>query len=70
MNEPGSTIPLGGIEPRPREHSRVAPKHTIIATGPSTSDIIDPLPDGNVIYNFRYHRPNPVHAPGRKLEQS
>lgn len=40
-----------------------APKHTIIATGPNWSDIADlltqqPLPDGNVIYNFHYYDPH------------
>jgi endoglucanase len=40
-----------------------APKHTIIATGPNWSDIIDlltqhPLPDGNMIYTFHFYEPN------------
>src|SRR5579871_57855 len=40
-----------------------APKNTIIATGPKWSDIADlmtqqPLPDGNVIYNFHYYDPH------------
>ncbi len=42
---------------------KAAPRNTIIATGPSWSDISDlltqqPLPDGNVIYNFHYYDPH------------
>jgi aryl-phospho-beta-D-glucosidase BglC (GH1 family) len=41
----------------------VAPKNTIIATGPNYSDIRDlltqhPLPDGNVIYTFHFYNPH------------
>jgi aryl-phospho-beta-D-glucosidase BglC (GH1 family) len=41
----------------------VAPKNTIIATGPNYSDIVDllamhPLADGNVIYNFHFYDPH------------
>ena len=40
-----------------------APRNTIIATGPNTSDIPDllslhPLADGNVIYNFHFYEPH------------
>jgi len=42
---------------------QVAPKNTIIATGPNYSDIPDlltqhPLSDGNVIYNFHFYDPH------------
>jgi aryl-phospho-beta-D-glucosidase BglC (GH1 family) len=41
----------------------VAPKNTIIATGPNYSDIADlltihPLSDGNAIYNFHFYDPH------------
>ena len=42
---------------------QVAPRNTIIATGPNYSDIQDlvtlhPLADGNVIYNFHFYDPH------------
>jgi aryl-phospho-beta-D-glucosidase BglC (GH1 family) len=42
---------------------KAAPGNTIIATGPNWSDVADlltqqPLPDGNVIYNFHYYDPH------------
>ena len=66
MNEPEVHDPYrwAGIQAAAAEAVReVAPKHTIIATGPNWSDIIDlltqhPLPDGNVIYNFHFYEPN------------
>jgi endoglucanase len=66
MNEPEVHGPYrwAGIQDAAAEAIReVAPKHTIIATGPNWSDIIDlltqhPLPDGNVIYNFHFYEPN------------
>jgi aryl-phospho-beta-D-glucosidase BglC (GH1 family) len=41
----------------------VAPKNTLIATGPNYSDLADllvmqPLGDGNVIYNFHFYNPH------------
>ena len=66
MNEP--EVPLPGrwatIQAAAAAAIRqAAPKHTIIATGPNWSDIADlltqqPLPDGNVIYNFHYYEPH------------
>lgn len=42
---------------------QVAPRNTIIATGPNYSNILDllslqPLADGNVIYNFHFYEPH------------
>jgi endoglucanase len=66
MNEPEVNDPYrwAGIQAAAAQAIReAAPKHTIIATGPNWSDIIDlltqhPLPDGNVIYNFHFYEPN------------
>jgi hypothetical protein len=66
MNEPEVNDPYrwAGIQARVATAIReVAPHHTIIATGPNYSDIVDlltlhPLPDGNVIYNFHFYDPH------------
>jgi len=66
MNEPEENDPYrwAGIQARVAAAIReAAPRHTIIATGPNYSDIIDlltqhPLPDGNVIYNFHFYDPH------------
>jgi hypothetical protein len=66
MNEPEEPDPYrwAGIQARVAAAIReVAPKHTIIATGPNYSDIVDlltqhPLADGNVIYNFHFYDPH------------
>jgi len=66
MNEPEVSDPYrwAGIQARAAAAIReVAPANTIIATGPNYSDIADlltqqPLPDGNVIYNFHYYDPH------------
>ena len=66
MNEPEVSDPYrwAGIQARVAAAIReVAPHHTIIATGPNYSDIVDlltqhPLPDGNVIYNFHFYDPH------------
>jgi hypothetical protein len=66
MNEPEVSDPYrwAGIEAAAAAAIRAAaPKHTIIATGPKWSDIADllsqqPVPDGNVIYNFHYYEPH------------
>lgn len=66
MNEPEANDPYrwAGIQSRVAAAIReVAPKNTIIATGPNYSDIVDlltqlPLPDGNVIYNFHFYDPH------------
>jgi len=66
MNEPEVLDPYrwagiqAGVAAAIRE---VAPKNTIIATGGNYSDIRDllalqPLPDGNVIYNFHFYDPH------------
>ncbi len=65
MNEPEETDPYRweGIQARAAVAIReVAPKNTIIATGPSWSGIGDlvtqhPLADGNVIYTFHFYQP-------------
>ena len=65
MNEPEQTDPYrwAGIQARAAEAVReVAPKNTIIATGPNWSGIGDlvtlrPLADGNVIYTFHFYQP-------------
>jgi len=66
MNEPevGDPYRWAGIQARIAGAIReVAPKHTIIATGPNYSDLQDlltqqPLADGNVIYNFHFYNPH------------
>jgi endoglucanase len=66
MNEPEVNDPYrwAGIQARVAAAIReVAPKNTIIATGPNYSDIQDlltqhPLADGNVIYNFHFYDPH------------
>ncbi len=66
MNEPEESDPYrwAGIQARVAAAIReVAPRHTLIATGPNYSDIVDlltqhPLPDGNVIYNFHFYDPH------------
>ncbi len=66
MNEPEVPLPSrwAAIQAAAAAAIReAAPKHTIIATGPNWSDIADlltqqPLPDGNVIYNFHYYEPH------------
>ncbi len=61
MNDP---YRWAGIQARVAGAIReVAPKNTIIATGPNYSDIVDllamhPLSDGNVIYNFHFYDPH------------
>jgi aryl-phospho-beta-D-glucosidase BglC (GH1 family) len=65
MNEPAVSDPYrwAGIEARIVAAIReVAPRNTIIATGPNYSGIADlltqhPLIDGNVIYNFHFYDP-------------
>jgi hypothetical protein len=65
MNEPEVSDPYrwSGIQARLAAAIReVAPKHTIIATGPNYSDLQElltqqPLADGNVIYNFHFYNP-------------
>ena len=66
MNEPEENDPYrwAGIQTRVAAAIReVAPRNTIIATGPNYSDIVDlltqqPLVDGNVIYNFHFYDPH------------
>jgi endoglucanase len=66
MNEPEVNDPYrwAGIQARAAAAIReAAPKNTIIATGPNWSSIADlltqnPLPDGNVIYNFHFYEPH------------
>ncbi len=66
MNEPEVSDPYrwAGIQARVAAAIReVAPRNTIIATGPNYSDIVDllamyPLDDGNVIYNFHFYEPH------------
>jgi aryl-phospho-beta-D-glucosidase BglC (GH1 family) len=66
MNEPEENDPYrwAGIQARVAAAIReVAPRNTIIATGPNFSDIADlltqhPLSDGNVIYNFHFYDPH------------
>ena len=66
LNEPEVNDPYrwAGIQARVAAAIReVAPKNTIIATGPNYSDIPDlltqhPLADGNVIYNFHFYYPH------------
>ncbi|WP_348262332.1 cellulase family glycosylhydrolase [Telmatobacter sp. DSM 110680] len=66
MNEPEERDPYrwAGVQARAAEAIReAAPRNTIIATGPNWSSIADlltqePLPDGNVIYNFHFYEPH------------
>lgn len=66
LNEPEESDPYrwSGIQARvAAEIRKVAPHNTIIATGPNYSDIADlmtlqPLVDGNVIYNFHFYDPH------------
>jgi len=66
MNEPEErdAYRWAGVQARAAEAIRsVAPKNTIIATGPNWSSIADlltqePLPDGNVIYTFHFYEPH------------
>ena len=66
MNEPEVRDPYrwAGIQARAAAAIReVAPRNTIIATGPNWSGIADlltqqPLPDGNVIYAFHFYEPH------------
>jgi hypothetical protein len=66
LNEPEVSDPYrwAGIQAREAAAIReVAPKNTLIATGPNYSDIVDllamhPLADGNVIYNFHFYDPH------------
>jgi endoglucanase len=66
MNEPEEHDPYrwAGVQTRAAAAIReVAPKNTIIATGPNWSSIADlltqhPLTDGNVIYNFHFYEPH------------
>jgi endoglucanase len=66
MNEPEVSDPYRwhGIEAHVAAAIReVAPRNTIIASGPNNSDIVDllamqPLADGNVIYNFHFYDPH------------
>jgi aryl-phospho-beta-D-glucosidase BglC (GH1 family) len=66
MNEPevNDAYRWEGIQARVAAAIReVAPKNTIIATGPNYSSIADlltqnPLADGNVIYNFHFYNPH------------
>ncbi|HEX3892185.1 MAG TPA: cellulase family glycosylhydrolase [Terracidiphilus sp.] len=66
MNEPeeNDSYRWAGIQARVAAAIReVAPRHTIIATGPNYSDIVDlltqrSLPDGNIIYNFHFYDPH------------
>ena len=66
MNEPevNDAYRWEGIQARVAAAIReVAPRNTIIATGPNYSDIVDllamhPLADGNVIYNFHFYDPH------------
>ena len=66
LNEPevNDAYRWAGIQARVAAAIReAAPKNTIIATGPNYSDIADllrmqPLADGNVIYNFHFYDPH------------
>jgi endoglucanase len=66
LNEPEVNDPYrwAGIQARVAAAIReVAPAHTIVATGPNYSDVVDllglfPLDDGNVIYNFHFYDPH------------
>jgi hypothetical protein len=66
LNEPEVSDPYrwAGIQASVAAAIReVAPRNTIIATGPNYSDIANllamhPLADGNVIYNFHFYNPH------------
>jgi endoglucanase len=66
MNEPEVTDPYrwAGIQAAAAAAIRAsAPNNTIIAAGPNWSGIqdlltLEPLPDGNVIYNFHFYEPH------------
>jgi hypothetical protein len=66
LNEPEQNDPYrwAGIQVRVAAAIRaVAPRNTLIATGPNYSNIVDllamqPLPDRNVIYNFHFYDPH------------
>jgi endoglucanase len=66
MNEPevSDSYRWAGIESRVATAIREeAPNHTIIATGCTWSDVwnllaLEPLADGNVIYNFHFYEPH------------
>ncbi len=66
MNEPEVSDPYrwAGIQARVAAAIReVAPRNTIIATGANYSNIpdllaLEPLADGNVIYNFHFYEPH------------
>jgi aryl-phospho-beta-D-glucosidase BglC (GH1 family) len=66
MNEPEDSDPYrwAGIQARTAAAIReAAPRNTIVATGPNWSGIADlltlqPLLDGNVIYNFHFYEPH------------
>jgi len=66
MNEPEVNSPFRWAKIQATAATAIreaAPKNTIIATGPNWSAIADlltqePLPDGNVIYNFHYYEPH------------
>lgn len=66
LNEPeeNDAYRWAGIQARVAAAIReVAPRNTIIATGPNYSDIVDllamhPLEDGNMIYNFHFYDPH------------
>jgi aryl-phospho-beta-D-glucosidase BglC (GH1 family) len=66
MNEPEVSDPYrwAGIQAEVAAAIReVAPRNTLIATGPNYSGISDlltqhPLPDGNVIYTFHFYNPH------------
>jgi endoglucanase len=65
MNEPEERDPYrwAGVQARAAAAIRqVAPKNTIIAAGANWSGLgdllrLEPLPDGNVIYNFHFYEP-------------
>lgn len=66
LNEPevNDAYRWAGIQARVAAAIReAAPRHTIIATGPNYSDVadllaIEPIADGNVIYNFHFYDPH------------
>ncbi|HEV2484030.1 MAG TPA: glycoside hydrolase family 5 protein [Terracidiphilus sp.] len=66
LNEPevNDAYRWAGIQARVAAAIReVAPRNTLIATGPNYSDIVDllrlhPLADGNVIYTFHFYDPH------------
>jgi aryl-phospho-beta-D-glucosidase BglC (GH1 family) len=74
MNEPTMSDPYrwAGIQASVAAAIReVAPQNTIIAAGANYSDIpdllmLEPLPDGNVIYNFHFYDPHEFTHQGAK----